>query len=121
MIGLLFTIVLGSQTYNIVKDCKDMAHVYYPVNDSKENRTLSICFDYGPIENRQLLKHELLHICMHDHKHNFSTKEEMDKHLHNQMYTEEYFATVVAPCLIDNEEKLVRALGDHHEYLSGDG
>lgn len=119
MLAILFTIVLGSQTYNVVKDCKDMAHIHYPLDDSTENRTLFVCTDYSD-QTKQLVEHELLHACMHNHVHAYKTPQELDKHLHQQVYNEEQLVITLAPCLIDNEQKLFRALVKH-EYLSGDG
>lgn len=109
MIGLLLTVVLSGNTYTIVKDCAELAKVYFPLDDTKENRILYVCPDY-PGQMKQLEMHELLHICMHAHQHAYRTQEEMDKHLHEQKYSEEYFATIVSPCIIENKDKLSKAL-----------
>ena|ERR1700761_2488673 len=113
MLIFLFTIVLGGMNYNVVSSCKDLGGTYFPKDDSKQVRVLSICSQYGPDQTRQVVEHELLHICMHQHIHRFVTQQQLDSHLHVQ-YSEEAFADLVSPCLIEDQEKLFAALRDHH-------
>lgn len=110
MLSIIFTIVLGVNSYSVVNSCKDIAGVYFPKDDSKETRVLSLCTD---TISDEVIEHELLHICMHDHRHSYPTDKELHKHLVEEQYTEEYFASVVSPCLVENEDKLYEALKQH--------
>lgn len=112
MLSILFSIMLGSMHYTVARDCNELGHTYFPLVDSRENRILYICDKY-PGQTKQIVEHELLHICMHDHLHSYTTPEELDKHLHQQTYSEEYVATIIAPCLIENHDKLFTALRRH--------
>jgi Zn-dependent peptidase ImmA (M78 family) len=113
MFAILFTIVLSGIPYHVTGSCKELGGTYFPKDDSKEVRVLNVCSAYGPEQTKQIVEHELLHICMHGHKHAYTTQEELDVHLQVQKYSEEYFANQVAPCLIDNKDKLFTALEKH--------
>lgn len=117
MLNVIFTIVLGINTYSVVNSCTDQGGVYFNKDDS-ENRVLSLCKD---TISDQVIEHELLHICLHDHKHSFKTDKELNKHLVDDSYTEEYFASTVAPCLVANQDKLYTALERYHVFVPVDG
>lgn len=113
ILPILFSLVLGGIHYDVVKDCKDLGHTYFPLDDSKEHRRLYLCTCY-PDETKEVVTHELLHICTHPHMHRFKIPEEMNEHLHVKMYTEEEFVSLVAPCVVDDEDKLFSALRAYH-------
>lgn len=111
MLQILFTIVLGLNAYQVIDNCSDQGGVYFSKDDSKENRVLSLCLD---TVSDQVVEHELLHICLHQHQHAYATDKELNQHLTDEQYSEEYFASVVAPCLLENQDKLFLALEAHH-------
>lgn len=119
MISILFTIILGMNSYTVINSCIDMGGVNFPADDAQHNRVLSVCV-IDPDQTHQIVEHELLHICAHDHRHAFSSKEELRAHL-DEPQTEEYFATVIAPCLVVNYDKLYKAFQDHNVPISGYG
>ena len=75
---------------------------------------MSVCTKYGAEQNREIVEHELLHACMHDHVHSFTTDKELHKHLNEQAYTEEQLVSTLAPCISANRDKLIDALEEHH-------
>jgi antirestriction protein ArdC len=72
---------------------------------------------YGKEQNRQIIEHELVHICMHDHPHNYKTEKDLQQHLYTQKYDEETIAITLAPCLVTNRYKLSKALEQHNVHL----
>jgi hypothetical protein len=114
MLTILFTLVLGMNTYAISDNCNKLGAVYFPKDDAKEVRVISVCTKYGAEQNREIVEHELLHACMHDHVHSFTTDAELYKHLNEQAYTEEQLASTLAPCISANRDKLIDALEEHH-------
>lgn len=109
MINVIFTIVLGVSTYQVTSSCKEIGGVYFSRDDSSP-RTLNLCKD---TLSNEVIEHELMHVCFHDHKHNFKTAKELKDHL-DQEHSEDYTASVVAPCLVENREKLYKALEQYH-------
>jgi hypothetical protein len=103
---ILFTIILGISSYQVIDNCKDIAGVYFSKDDSR-SRVLSICRD---TLTDQVIEHELEHICFHNHVHSFRTDEELNKHLAQQTYLEEQAIAIIAPCMVENRDKLYKAL-----------
>lgn len=121
MFTILFTIILSGIPYHVTNNCQELGGTYFPPDDSTAVRVLNICEQYGPTQTRQIVEHELLHICMHSHEHHYLTNEELEDHIQLQRYSEEYVAHQIAPCLIENQAKLFNALEKHHVNLSSDG
>jgi len=94
-----------------------MGGVYFPIDDSKESRVLSVCV-LDPDQTTQIINHELIHICAHNHKHYFETREERAQHLVKDKYTEEEFAALIGPCLTANQDKLFDAFEAHNVHVS---
>lgn len=99
---ILFVTSLGTK-YEITKDCTHtFGTVNFPTRDADSPRIMKLCNTTDVV-----LEHELLHICMHDHPHNFANYGELSEHILAQ-YSEEEAVELLTPCMVDNRENFYK-------------
>jgi len=99
--AVLFITSLGIR-YDIRKDCSTTyGTIYFPLNDSSP-RILTLCNTSDDV-----LEHELVHICFHNHPHNYPNLAVLNKHL-KDTYNEETAVEVIAPCLVENRKNFYK-------------
>lgn len=92
---------IGLYSYLLLKSCKGLGDVAYPLDDIGGQRQIAICTDYGVEQAKQIYVHEVLHACLHNHSHKFSTKEELEAHLATTpSQLEEPFVSNLAACML---------------------
>jgi hypothetical protein len=94
---------IGSYKYRIDYSGNTLGSTNYPIDDKLGDRYIVL----PTMKGQQPISwmHESIHACFHDHPHEYKSKEELQMHLSETMYTEEEVATLLAPCLLELEKK----------------
>jgi hypothetical protein len=94
---------IGEFRYVFVYTDRTLGEVLFPPDDKDSLRYLRLPID--PAQRELSLQHEIIHACIHNHRHNFKTKEELDKHIDRKwdFSDEENLATVLGLCLAESD------------------
>jgi hypothetical protein len=94
-------ITIGLYVYLLTSNCVDFGDVSYPVKDNSSTiRIINVCKDYGSEQTQEVFTHELIHACLHDHKHDFKTEKELEDHLATvEQQPEEALVSSLAACM----------------------
>lgn len=93
---------VGLFVYLLVKSCSfGLGAVAYPLDDTgTQSRTIMVCTSYGVDQTMQVYTHELVHACLHNHRHKFKTKQELQDHISKiPEQSEEGLVSTLAVCL----------------------
>lgn len=104
LLGLILSsIQIGDYRYKVIYSNMSLGETYFVADDSKGTRTMVLPSDSDQLAVSEM--HEIMHACMHNHEHSFANEAELKKHLFEQQYTEEEMVTILAPCILDYEDK----------------
>lgn len=116
-------LTIGLYTYLLSKTCIGMGDVAYPIED-KDNVSRIICVDttYGQDQTKQIFIHEVLHACLHNHKHTFQSKKDLADHIAEiDKQSEEAIVSHLSFCLVSalEQKDVAKFFGIEWSYSNG--